>query len=76
MLKGSKKALVQKVQPISIHGQVSLDVYYLDPDDSQGQVRVARVGEESVPRGLDAGDTVELHYVVGVVTHITKASGN
>ena len=72
MLKGSKKAIVQKVQPVSIHGQVSLDVYYVEPDDSQGQVRVARVGEESVPRGLDAGDTVELHYVVGVVTHITK----
>jgi len=73
MLKGSKKAVVQKVQPVSIHGQVSLDVYYVEPDDSQGQVRVARVGEESVPRGLDAGDTVELHYVVGVVTHITRS---
>jgi hypothetical protein len=72
MLKGSKRAVVQKVQPLSIHGQVSLDVYYVEPDDTQGQVRVARVGEESVPRGLDAGDTVELHYVVGVVTHITK----
>jgi hypothetical protein len=72
MLKGSKRAIVQKVQPVSIHGQVSLDVYYVEPDDSQGQVRVARVGEESVPRGLEAGDTVELHYVVGVVTHITR----
>jgi hypothetical protein len=73
MLKGSKRAIVQKVQPVSIHGQVSLDVYYVDPDDSQGQVRVARVGEESVPRSLDAGDAVELHFVVGVVTHITKS---
>jgi len=74
MLKGSKPAIVQKIQPVSIHGQVSLDVYYLEPDDSQGQVRLARVGEESVPRGLEAGDRVELHYVVGVVTHITKSS--
>jgi len=72
MLNGSKPAIVRKVQPISIHGQVSLDVYYTDPDDEQGQVRVARVGTESVPRDLEAGDTVELHYVVGVVTHITK----
>jgi hypothetical protein len=72
MLKGSKKALVQKVQPVSIHGQVSYDVYYTEPDDSQGQVRLARVGKESMPRSLEAGDTVELHYVVGVVTHITK----
>jgi len=74
MLKGSKPAVVKKVQPVSIHGQLSLDVYYTEPDDPQGQVRIARVGKESIPRGLDTGDHVELHYVVGVVTHITKAS--
>ena len=72
MLKGSKPAIVQKVQPVSIHGQISLDVYYTDPDDPQGQVRIARVGKEAVPRTLEAGDHVELHYVVGVVTNITK----
>jgi hypothetical protein len=74
MLNGSKPAIVQKIQPVSIHGQLSLDVYYTDPDDSQGQVRLARVGQESVPRDLEAGDTVQLHYVVGVVTHVTKNS--
>ena len=73
MLKGSKPALVRKIQPVSIHGQVSLDVYYVEPDDSNGQVRIARVGEESVPRDLEVGDMVELHYVLGVVTHVTKA---
>ena len=73
MLKGSKPAIVQKVQPVSIHGQISLDVHYTDADDPQGQVRVARVGKESVPRTLENGDRVDLHYVVGVVTHITKA---
>ena len=72
MLKGSKPAIVQKIQPVSIHGQVSFDVYYTEPDDSQGQVRIARVGKESMPRNLEAGDHVELHYVVGVVTQITK----
>ena len=74
MLKGSKPAVVKKIQPVSIHGQVSLDVYYTEPDDPQGQVRIARVGKESIPRGLDTGDHVDLHYVVGVVTHITKTS--
>ena len=76
MLKGSKPAIVRKIQPISIHGQLSLDVYYVDLEDEQGQVRVARVGQESVPRDLEAGDSVELHYVVGVVTHITKTNGS
>jgi len=76
MLKGSKPAIVRKIQPVSIHGQISLDVYYVDPEDEQGQVRIARVGEESVPRDVEAGDMVELHYVVGVVTHVTKTSGS
>jgi hypothetical protein len=76
MLKGSKPAIVRKIQPVSIHGQISLDVYYVDPEDEQGQVRIARVGEESVPRDVEAGDMVELHYVVGVVTHITKGFGS
>ena len=72
MLKGTRTVRVTKVQPVSIHGQLSLDVYFMDPDDPQGQVSLARVGGESVPRRLEAGDTVELHYMVGVVTSITK----
>jgi hypothetical protein len=75
MLKGSRSALVTRVQPVSIHGQISLDVYFVDPDDSQGQVRLARIGPEAVPRNLEAGDRVELHYMLGVVTSITKAVG-
>jgi hypothetical protein len=70
MLKGSKLALVRKVQPVSIHGQISLDVYFVDPGDPEGQVSVARIGPESVPPHLEAGDTVELHYMLGIVTEI------
>ena len=75
MLKGSKTALVRRVQPVSIHGQISLDVYFVDPEDPEGQVSVARTGPESVPRNLEPGDTVELHYVFGVVTGITRLPG-
>lgn len=74
MLKGTRTVRVTKIQPVSIHGQLSLDVYFMDPDDPQGQVSLARVGGESVPRNIEAGDTVELHYMVGVVTSITKKS--
>lgn len=72
MLKGSRPALVKKIQPVSIHGQISLDVYVADPEDPDGQVSLARLGTESVPRNLEAGDLVELHYLLGVVTEITK----
>jgi hypothetical protein len=75
MLKGTRTVRVTKIQPVSIHGQLSLDVYFIDPDDPQGQVSLARVGGESVPRNVEAGDTVDLHYMVGVVTSITKKTG-
>jgi hypothetical protein len=72
MLKGSKPAVVKKIQPVSIHGQISLDVYVVDPEDLQGQVSLARIGPESVPRDLEVGDSVELHYLLGVITQITR----
>jgi hypothetical protein len=72
MLKGSKPGLVKKVQPVSIHGQISLDVYFVDPAEPGGQVSVARIGPESVPRNIEAGDVVELHYLLGVVTEIKR----
>ena len=72
MLKGSRKALVTKVQPVSIHGQISLDLHFVDPDEPGGQVSVARVGPESTPPHMQAGDVVELHYLLGSVTSVTK----
>lgn len=72
MLKGTREVLVTKVQPVSIHGQISLDVYFVDPDDPQSQVSLARIGPESVPRGIEKGDRVTLHYMLGVVTSITR----
>lgn len=74
MLKGTKAALVTRVQPVSIHGQISLDVYFVDPDDPQSQVSLARIGPESVPKGLEAGERVTLHYMLGQVTSITRPS--
>ena len=73
MLKGSKPGIVKKVQPVSIHGQISLDVYFVDPEDQDGQVSVARIGPESVPGDLQPGDPVELHFMLGVVTQITRS---
>jgi hypothetical protein len=73
MLKGTRPGIVRRIQPVSIHGQVSLDVYFSDPDDPDGQASVARVGSESVPRDLEPGDRIELQYLLGVVTGVTKA---
>ena len=72
MLRGTRVALVKKIQPVSIHGQVSLDIYFVDPDEPQGQVTLGRLGEEAVPPRLEPGDRVELHYVLGVITQVTR----
>ena len=72
MLKGVRRGLVKKVQPVSIHGQLSFDVYFADPAEPDGQVSLARIGPESVPAHLEAGDLVDLHYMLGVVTTITR----
>ena len=76
MLKGTRDALVTKIQPVSIHGQISLDVYYVDPDDDQSHVRVARVGPESAPRDIEAGQRVTLHFLLGAVTAITRPASS
>lgn len=72
MLKGTRQGIVSRIQPISIHGQISLDVFWTDPDDPESEIRHSRVGEESVPAGLSAGDRVTMHYLLGMVTRITR----
>lgn len=72
MLKGTRQGIVTRIQPLSIHGQISLDVFWSDPDDPDNEIRHARVGAESAPRDLAAGDRVTFHYLLGSVTEITK----
>lgn len=72
MLKGTRQAVVHRIQPLSIHGQVSLDIFWQDPEDPEQEIRHARVGDDAVPRDLQPGDKVTLHYLMGMVTRITK----
>jgi hypothetical protein len=72
MLKGTRSAVIQRMQPISIHGQLSLDVFWMDPDDPEQELRHARVGNESVPHDLSVGDKVTLHYLMGAVIKIER----
>jgi hypothetical protein len=72
MLKGTRDAVLYRMQPISIHGQLSYDVHYKFTDEPDGQMRVARVGPEALVPGLQEGDTVALDFVVGVVTGVRR----
>lgn len=72
MLKGTREGVLKKIQPVSIHGQISLDVQFVEPDDPNGQVLVARLGPEAVPARLEPGDRIKVEYVMGVATAVTK----
>ena len=72
MLKGTRPAVIHRIQPLSIHGQVSLDIFWQDPEDPEQEIRHARVGDDAVPRDMQPGDNVTLHYLMGMVTRITK----
>ncbi len=74
MLKGTREAVLHRMQPISIHGQLSYDVHYTFVDDDPEQVHVARVGPEAIAPGLQAGDRIKLDFLVGVVTAIHRAT--
>ena len=72
MLKGTRKGLLKKVQPTSIHGQVSWDVFFTDVDDPDGQITVARIGPEAViGNNLEPGDKIEVEYLVGVAVRVS-----
>jgi hypothetical protein len=74
MLKGTRAGILKKVQPISVHGQVSWDVYFTDVEDPDGQVHVARVGPEAVVNHhIEPGDRIEVEYVVGVPIRVSLA---
>ena len=73
MLKGSREGVLHKLQPISIHGQLSYDVHYKFADEPDSQIRVARVGAEALEPGLQEGGRIRLDFLVGVVTAVHKA---
>ena len=72
MLKGTREGILKRVQPLSIHGQVSWDVSFTDVEDPDGQVHVARVGPEAVARNVEPGDRIQVEYLVGVVIKVTR----
>jgi hypothetical protein len=73
MLKGTRDGVLKKIQPVSIHGQVSWDVFFTDPEDPDGQVTVARIGPEAViGTNLEPGDRIQVEYLVGVPVKVTR----
>jgi hypothetical protein len=76
MLKGTRDAVLRKIQPISIHGQASWEIVFTHLDDPGEQLNAARVGPEAiVGHTFEAGDHVTIEYLVGVVVKVTRLPG-
>jgi hypothetical protein len=74
MLKGTRNGILKRVQPVSIHGQISWDVFFTDAEDPDGQTHAARLGPESVSHNLEPGDRIQVEYLVGVAIRVTRVT--
>jgi hypothetical protein len=72
MLQGTRDGILKRIQPVSIHGQVSWDVFFADVEEPDGQVHLARLGPEAVANNLEPGDRIQIEYLVGVPVKITR----
>ncbi|HET9671710.1 MAG TPA: hypothetical protein VFQ40_02540 [Actinomycetota bacterium] len=66
---GKQEAVVLEVTPLAIHGQPYVDVTLGFPDRTTDR---SRLGPESVPDGLQAGERVLATRVAAVVVSIRR----
>ena len=72
MLKGTRDGILKRLQPVSIHGQISCDVFFTSLEDPDGQIHVARLGPEAISNNLEPGDRIQVEYLVGVAVKVTR----
>lgn len=72
MLKGTRDGILKRLQPVSIHGQLSCDVFFTSVEDPDGQIHVARLGPEAVADNLEPGDRIKVDYLVGTPVKVTR----
>lgn len=66
-----REALVVEVRPWDVHGSRFVDVTLAYPDR---RLETARLGGESVPTGLLAGDRVVVKLVMATIVEVRRAS--
>jgi hypothetical protein len=69
-MSGARDAVLNEVQPVSIHGTVFFDLVYTH--EGETQPRRARVGAESVYASPRPGDAVRVSYLMNVATGVER----
>jgi hypothetical protein len=75
MLKGTRDGILKRLQPVSIHGQISCDVFFTSVEDPDGQIHVARLGPEAIDNTIEPGDRITVEYLVGTAVKVTRVPG-
>jgi hypothetical protein len=70
---GEREAVVLEVKPFDLHGVRYADLTLTFPDRS---VVAARLGPESVPQGLAAGDRVLATMAANMVVAVRRAEAD
>ena len=68
---GKQAATLHAVRLVDIHGTRFYDIEYAH-NDAPGALRSARIGTESAYENPQAGDRVEVSYLMNVVTAIAR----
>jgi hypothetical protein len=66
---GEQEAVVLEVKPWDVHGVGYVDVSVVFPDRA---VQNARLGAESIPEGLEAGERVMVSRAVNMIVAIRR----
>jgi hypothetical protein len=66
---GEQEAVVLEVKPWDVHGVGYVDVSVVFPDRA---VQNARLGAESIPKGLEAGERVMVSRAVNMIVAIRR----
>ncbi|HEY7659268.1 MAG TPA: hypothetical protein VIC58_01560 [Actinomycetota bacterium] len=67
---GEREAVVVEVKPWDVHGVGYVDVTVVYPDRV---LETARLGPESTPEGLEAGETVLVTRAVNMIVAIRRS---
>ncbi len=70
IVSGTRDAVLNEVQGVSIHGTLFYDLIYTHEGESQP--RRARVGAESAYENPQPGDAVRVTYLMNVATAVER----
>lgn len=72
IMSGTREAVLNEVQAVSIHGTLFYDLVYTHAGETQP--RRARVGAESIYAEPRPGDAVLVAYLMNVATGVSRRS--